>query len=569
MQQPMQVSMQDNVAALYGDRRVTAVVDIIERLSFAGDLQGIMEIVRTSARQLTGADGVAFVLRESDQCYYADESAISPLWKGQRFPMQACVSGWAMLNGRTAVIPDIYKDPRVPHDAYRLTFVKSMVMVPVRPEDPVGAIGAYWATQHTASEEEVAILQAIARSTALALTNVQLLAFLREAAERAEAHATELKRTNAAKTQFLASASHDLRQPVQSILMLTGVIGPYIGEGGQPHYLQLQQSLGVLKGLLDSLLDVSKIDAGLVEPEVKEILLASVFDQIEAAFRQSTEAKGLEWHVVPSAAVIRTDPLLLLRVLHNLVENAVRYTDEGRILIDSRRKGDVIRIEVQDSGQGIPAEAQGEIFNEFYQVGNPERDRSQGLGMGLAIVKKLAELLEHEVGVTSRAGEGSTFWIEIPVAPGQHSPVALARPQTLDGTGRLIVLIEDDVIVRMALKALFEGWGFTVLAGESGEEAVEQLRSSGAAPSIILADYRLRERRLGTDAIRYIEACLGRPVPALVLTGEIGGACDKDAAASGYPVLRKPVTPEQLQTAILQRIAEVNLGGVACTQKVN
>ncbi|WP_431854866.1 hybrid sensor histidine kinase/response regulator [Azospirillum sp.] len=569
MQQPMQTSMQDNVAALRGDHRVAAVVDIVERLSFAGDLQGIMEIVRTSARQLTGADGVTFVLRENDQCYYADESAISPLWKGQRFPMQACVSGWAMLNGRTVVIPDIYKDPRVPHDAYRLTFVKSMVMVPVRPEDPVGAIGAYWATQHAASEEELAILQAIARSTALALTNLQLVASLREAARRAEGHAAELTRANAAKTQFLASASHDLRQPVQSILMLTEAIGSHIAEGGQPHYLQLQQSLGVLKGLLDSLLDVSKIDAGLVEPKVKDVPLASVFDQIEATFRQGAEANGLAWYVVPSAAVVRTDPLLLLRILHNLVENAVRYTDEGRILIDNRRKGEVIRIEVQDSGRGIPAEAQDEIFNEFYQVGNPERDRSYGLGMGLAIVKKLAGLLKHEVGVASRAGEGSTFWIEIPVAPGQHLPVVRARPQTLDGAGRLIVLVEDDVIVRMALQAMFEGWGFRVIAVESGEEAVEQLRASGEAPSIILADYRLRQRRLGTDAIRCIEAFLGRPAPALVLTGEIGGACDKDAAASGYPVLRKPVTPDQLQAAILQRIAEVSLGGTASAQQVN
>ncbi|WP_448205628.1 hybrid sensor histidine kinase/response regulator [Azospirillum sp. sgz302134] len=565
----MQVTMQDNVAALCGDRRVAAVVDIVERLSFAGDVQDIMEIVRTSARQLTGADGVTFVLREVDQCYYADESAISPLWKGQRFPMQACVSGWAMLNGRPAVIPDIYKDPRVPHDAYRATFVKSMVMVPVRPEDPVGAIGAYWADPHAASEEEVAILQAIARSTALALTNVQLVASLRESARRAEAHAAELARANEAKTQFLASASHDLRQPVQSILMLTATIGPHVGDGGQPHYQQLQQSLGVLKGLLDSLLDVSRIDAGLVESEVKDIALAPVFDQIETAFRQNAEAKGLEWHIVPSAAAVRTDPLLLLRILHNLVENAVRYTDEGRILIDSRRKGEVIRIEVQDTGRGIPADVQDAIFNEFYQVGNPERDRSQGLGLGLAIVKKLAGLLDHTVGVASRAGEGSTFWVEIPIARAQQLPILRARPQTLDGGGRLIVLVEDDVIVRMALQAMFEGWGFTVIAVESGEEAIAQLRASGKAPSVILADYRLRERRLGTDAVRCIEAYLGWPVPALILTGEIGGACDKDAAASGYPVLRKPITPDQLQAAILQRIAEVSLGGVACVHKAN
>lgn len=557
------LSAETSVAPLWNDSRTDAVVDIIERLSFAPDLQAVMDVVRTSVRRLIGADGVTFVLRDGDFCHYADEDAISPLWKGQRFPMQTCISGWAMLNRQTAVIEDIYQDPRIPHDAYRLTFVKSLMMVPVRPDDPIAAIGAYWADRHTASAEEIAILQAIARSTALALTNVQLVDSLRSALERTEAQAAELARANAAKTRFLASASHDLRQPVQSILLLASAVRPHVGEAGQPHFRHLEQSLDVLKGLLDNLLDVSKIDAGLVTPDIRDVSLSQVFEWIDAAFRRAAESKGLEWHVVPTSAVVRTDPVLLTRILHNLAENAIRYTGEGRILIDSRRKNGRIRIDIHDTGQGIPPEFLEEIYAEFFQLGNPERDRSQGLGLGLTIVKKLADLLNHPIHVTSAVGDGSVFSIEIPESTIRSQTSPSSRPGVMHGGGRLVVLIEDDAIVRLALKAMLETWRFEVLAVESGKEAVEWLDTRAAGPpAFVLADYRLRDNHLGTDAVRSIEVWAGQRIPAVILTGEIGEACDRDAQASGYPVLRKPIMPGQLQTAILQRIAEATLAGM-------
>ncbi len=557
------LSVQTSVAPLWSDPRTDAVVDIIERLSFAPDLQAVLDVVRTSVRRLIGADGVTFVLRDGDFCHYADEDAISPLWKGQRFPMRTCISGWAMLNRQTAVIEDIYQDPRIPHDAYRLTFVKSLMMVPVRPDDPIAAIGAYWAERHAASAEEIAILQTIARSTALALTNVQLVDSLRSALERTEAQAAELARANTAKTRFLASASHDLRQPVQSILLLASAVRPHVGESGQPHFRHLEQSLDVLKGLLDNLLDVSKIDAGLVTPDIRDVSLSQVFEWIDAAFRRAAEGKGLEWHVVPTSALVRTDPVLLTRILHNLAENAIRYTGEGRILIDSRRKNGRIRIDIHDTGQGIPSEFLEEIYAEFFQLGNPERDRSQGLGLGLTIVKKLADLLGHTIHVTSTVGDGSVFSIEIPESTIRSQPTQPPRPDAMDGGGRLMVLVEDDAIVRLALKAMLETWRFAVLAVESGEEAVEWLRTSAATPpAFVLADYRLRDNHLGTDAVRAIESWAGQRIPAVILTGEIGDACDRDAQTSGYPVLRKPIMPGQLQTAILQRIAEATLAGM-------
>src|SRR5262245_3830053 len=151
---------------------VERLVEVIQRLSLAEDLPTVQEIVRTAARQLTGADGATFVLRERDLCYYADEDAISPLWKGKRFPLDACISGWAMLNGKAAIIPDIYADSRIPHDAYRETFVKSLAMVPIRQIEPLGAIGNYWATERTPTQSEVSLLQALADSTAVAMESI-------------------------------------------------------------------------------------------------------------------------------------------------------------------------------------------------------------------------------------------------------------------------------------------------------------------------------------------------------------------------------------------------------------
>src|SRR5262245_51653565 len=183
--------------------RVAELIDVVQRLSLARDVPTIQDIVRRAARQLTGADGATFVLRDGDRCYYADEDAIAPLWKGQRFPLSACISGWAMLNRRPAVIPDIYADDRIPHDAYRPTFVKSLVMVPIRTLDPVGAIGNYWARPHRPTPEEVALLQALADTTAVALENVRVLA---ELEDRVRARTAELEAAN----RQLAASNRDL-----------------------------------------------------------------------------------------------------------------------------------------------------------------------------------------------------------------------------------------------------------------------------------------------------------------------------------------------------------------------
>ncbi len=543
------------------DGRLATILDVIERLSFTRDLAGVMAVVRASARRLTGADGVTFVLREGDLCHYAEEDAISPLWKGQRFPMERCISGWAMMTGQPAIIEDIYADPRIPHDAYRLTFVRSLVMMPVGAPDPVAAIGAYWARRRMPTEEEVAVLHALARSTGLALSNVRLYQSLADAvrransaAEDAKAQAVDLSQANATRTRFLAAASHDLRQPVQALVLSTAALAGHVAPDGQLHFANIERGLGVLRTLLDGVLDLSKLDAGQVRPQIEDIPLADLLAHAEAAFRSAAEAKGLRWRVETGegAPAVQTDRVLISRILHNLIDNALKYTDSGEIRIACRERGNTLTIDVADTGRGIPPAALGEIFKEFFQVHDLGRDH--GLGLGLSIVKALADLLGHRVTVASEVGAGTTFSVELPLT-WNRPPPAFASAASFEAAGLLAVLIEDDEMVRTSLEAVFRQWGFDIVGAGSGEEALERLRADGRVPDLVLSDYWLGSECLGIQAIEAIEALVGRRVPGIVLTGDTDPGCDLDAAARGYEVVRKPVMPQRLHAVVARHLA--------------
>ncbi|MGE5505042.1 MAG: ATP-binding protein [Actinomycetota bacterium] len=386
------------------------------RLSMARGMDEIVDTVRTGVRGLTGADGVTFVLREGDICHYADEDAISPLWKGRRFPAEQCISGWAMIHRQPAVIEDIYKDPRIPHDAYRLTFVRSMVMVPVCMDDPIAAIGAYWATVRRPSEAEVAILQAAANAAAVAMTNVALMTQLRTVAAEAERRAAELAALHRQKSRFLAACSHDLRQPFQAMRLYHTVLAERVAPAQRAPLDGLGAAMAQGEELLHSLLEVSTIESGLSPVAPTDVALGDVFERLRVTHAGPAAEKGLRLSFVASGLTVRSDPVMLVRILGNLVANAIKYTHAGGVVVGARRGGGHVTVQVWDTGIGIDAEHVDQVFEDFYQVGNPERDKRRGIGLGLSIVRRLAERLGHPVAVRSIPERGSVFSVTVPAA---------------------------------------------------------------------------------------------------------------------------------------------------------
>ncbi len=373
------------------------------------------------------------------------------------------------------------------------------------------------------------------------------------AREEALAARDDAQRADMAKTKFLAAASHDLRQPVQSLFFFAHALSDRLNNHpASPLLASMSESLNGLRALLDSLLDVSRLDAGVVTPAVTEFALGPLLHRLGEEYRGRAEEVGIALRVVPTSAWTRSDPALVERILRNLVENAVRYTESGRVLIGCRRTGNGLRIEVLDTGIGIPEDMREEVFVEFAQLANPERDRRKGLGLGLAIVRRLAGLLGHGVTLRSVPGRGSAFGLTVPsvaARPVMKTCRPAAQPAA-NGSKGLVVVVEDDAIILLSMRTMLEEWGYEVVAAVSADEAVGTLTSLGQRPDMIVADYRLREGRTGLQAIRDIYGVCGVRVPALVLTGDTDPARIAEVLQSGHRLLHKPVAPEDLRNAL-------------------
>jgi signal transduction histidine kinase len=354
-----------------------------------------------------------------------------------------------------------------------------------------------------------------------------------------------------AKTQFFASASHDLRQPVQSLFFFAQALAErFKGHPGAELLSSMELSLDALKMLLDSLLDVSRLDAGAVKPKPAEFPLASLIERLAAEYGPQAESRGISFRVVTTSAWVRTDPMLLERMVRNLIENALRYTARGGILIGCRRGQNTVRIAIVDTGIGISEHQHKLVFEEFVQIGNPERDRAKGLGLGLAIVKRLGALLDHGVTVKSEPGRGSAFSIELPLAQDgtlQHGSAVIPAN---DGGRQLVVVIDGEAIILLGLRAMLEGWKYDVVAAMSGEDAVRLLCDDGRVPDMIIADYRLRGGRTGIEAIRDIHKACNSDIPAIVLTGDTAPERIAEVKGSGFRLIHKPVTPTMLRQVL-------------------
>ncbi|WP_247887060.1 ATP-binding protein [Azospirillum sp. SYSU D00513] len=371
----------------------------------------------------------------------------------------------------------------------------------------------------------------------------------RDAEHRAAVDARlQAEEASLSKSKFLAAASHDLRQPLQSLMLFASVLRTHIQGARALHAMtHLERGLDALKELLDSLLDVSRLDAGTIEPALEDFSAGTLVDTVGAAYKGIAEAKGLALEVRLCDAVVRSDRTLLARMLRNLVENAVRYTEAGTVRIACQAEGGRLRILVTDTGIGIPSEHLSRIWEEFHQVANSERDRNQGLGLGLAIVRRLSRLLDHPVEVRSEAGKGSEFSIAVPLGSIAAEPVGTEDPYTVPRPGphRFAVVVDDDTMVLLGLTAILESWGYTVVTATSAEAAVERLAGSGERPDIILSDYRLPHGS-GTQTILRIRDLCGVAIPGILLTGETGPEVAREAAANGLHLVHKPVTPRQL-----------------------
>ncbi len=379
------------------------LVEVVQDLSQARALDTIMTIVRKAARELTGADGASFVLRDGDQCYYADENAIAPLWKGQRFPMKSCVSGWVMQNAVPAVIEDIYADPRVPADAYRPTFVKSLAMVPIRKDRPVGAIGNYWARRRLPGADELAILEALANVTSVALENVDLYGQLQQKIKALEESNYELSR-------FAWIASHDLKSPLRAIDRLSQWIEEDQGKAftgeSRDHFRLLRQRVRRMEKLLDDILEYSHVERR-SDAQVGDIVDGrTVLADINALIDLP---EGFVLKASESFGNVRLYRMPVERVFCNLVSNAIKHHDRpaGLIELDVWEESSRYIFTVRDDGPGVPVQYHRQIF-EMFQTLKP-RDAKEGSGMGLALVKKIVMVYGGDVAIESGEGRGAVF----------------------------------------------------------------------------------------------------------------------------------------------------------------
>ncbi|ALG70657.1 histidine kinase [Azospirillum thiophilum] len=414
----------------------------------------------------------------------------------------------------------------------------------------------------------------------------------------------EADRANEGKSKFLAAASHDLRQPVQSLYLFTAALGDRMqGHAALPMLDNIRQGLDTLKGLLDSLLDMSRLESGKIAVAPVEVRLNQMLGRLVAEYGPRAAQKGLELRAVPTRAWVRTDPAHLERILRNLMENALRYTASGKVLLGCRRTPSGMRVEVWDTGAGIPADRLEDIFEEFTQLG----ERSErGLGLGLAIVERLSRLLGHAVTVRSWEGKGSVFAVEMPrvilgasrsgsgrgtaaaaatlalrsaaansaaandrgraidtfasafgnamggKSMGGKAGVTMAGSNGASGSGAetdkgMVLVIDDEAIILLGLKAILEGWGYDVLTAKSGDQALERLRADGRRPRIVLADYQLQQGRTGPDAVAAVRTLMGETVPGIILTGDTNPERQEEAERRGFRLLHKPVFPNDLR----------------------
>ena len=412
--------------------------------------------------------------------------------------------------------------------------------------------------------------QALQRAIDLKVQADELAAQLRTETLAADAARREAEIANRAKTQFFTAASHDLRQPLHAMGLFAEALRLRVHE---PEVAQLvnsiNESVDALEGLFSELLDITRIDSGGVEVNPQHFEVGDILRKLRLHFEPSAFEKGLALRLRGGQRVVHGDPLLVERILRNLVSNAIRYTDDGSVLVSCRQRGERMLLQVWDSGPGIREAERAKIFDEFYQVPHTTAvspEQRKGLGLGLAIVKRLAALMDAPLTMRSVVGHGTVFTLELPIGKAPRAPAQRLPgkgPVGITLAGRLIVIVEDEPAVRAGLEVLLKGWGADIAAFESVAESTRWADASDPAvvkPDLLIVDYRLEEGRTGVDAIRALRERFGPGVPAILVTGSTMTGHDKEAQAHNFPLLIKPVVPNKLRAMIAFKLGVKALG---------
>jgi len=407
---------------------------------------------------------------------------------------------------------------------------------------------AYYISHYTGVLMLVAIAWTLVSQLARAAGEIERANVTLEA--RVAQRTRELELANASKTRFLAAASHDLRQPVVTIGLLLGLLRESVTAPAVRAMVdRIHDATAAMEALLKGLLDLSRLDSGTIEPRLRTVALAPAFQAIELHHQPAAAEKNLRLRFHPTALAVSTDPLLLDQILRNLVDNAIRHTTSGGVLVGARRRGGSVLLQVWDSGPGIAAESQGVVFEEFVQLDNRARDGARGLGLGLAIVQRSARMLGRAVALRSVPGRGSCFSIELPRAASNPPDDARPAPQAQPLAGIAVWMIEDNASVRDALAARLHRWGADVTALSDRAAVARELAGARPAPDLIVSDQRLPDGT-GIDCIALIRHLTGHPIAALIVTGDTAPGDLALLRTSGLPTLHKPFAAAALLAAL-------------------
>lgn len=394
------------------------------------------------------------------------------------------------------------------------------------------------------------VTKSVTESIQLKFENLELLDNLRDQKSLAE-------KANVDKSRFLAATSHDLRQPLHALDLYLGALKNILYDQEQLKLLgKSQNSSQSLSQLLNALMDISNIDAGNIKSNIENFNLLPVLNDLMDEFYPVAETKQIHLHINAESVIVKSDVVLLGRIIRNLISNAINHNHDCEVELSIIKQQENITINISDSGKGMLPEELNNIFSEFYQLDNPERDRNKGLGLGLAIVRRISQILKHEISVKSELNKGSTFSITIPRSKetALSSPIELSEYSRTLIEGLFIVCIDDEVEVRDALKAILKSWGCEILAVDSAQNALIKFNEYPySAPDIILSDYRLRENKTGVQAIKVIHEYFNKHIPAIIITGDTSKKIVE--RTKDFPTLIKPVDSKKLYTAMVKIIS--------------